>query len=178
MNQPLRSSHESQDDPTAALLTPDNGRSASADIEANTPVASRVCRSRVVRLCAAALLIAAFVGGIIAISTAHPGAGTHSTLVTARNGAVAADEPRCSAIGADVLREGGNAVDAAVASTLCIGVLQAHSSGIGGGGFMLVRPAHGARPLLIDFRETAGQAATSDMFINNITDASIGPLAS
>ncbi|KAJ1835201.1 hypothetical protein LPJ63_001326 [Coemansia sp. RSA 2711] len=106
------------------------------------------------------------------------GIDEHSTLITAHKGAVATDEPRCSAIGVDILREGGNAVDAAVASTLCIGVLQAHSSGIGGGGFMLIRPPRGERPVLIDFRETAAQAATSDMFIHNITQAVVGPLAS
>ncbi|KAJ2007866.1 hypothetical protein H4R26_000534 [Coemansia thaxteri] len=105
------------------------------------------------------------------------GAAGVSTLVTARRGAVATDEPRCSAIGVDVLREGGNAVDAAVASTLCVGVLQAHSSGIGGGGFMLVRPPGRARPVLIDFRETAGSAATEDMFIDDIKLAQIGGLA-
>ncbi|KAI8326002.1 gamma-glutamyltranspeptidase 1-like protein [Martensiomyces pterosporus] len=101
----------------------------------------------------------------------------HSTLVVAKRGAVATDEPRCSAIGLDVLREGGNAVDAAVASTLCIGILQAHSSGIGGGGFMLVRLPGDKKPVLIDFRETAGGAATEDMYINNITLAQIGGLA-
>ncbi|KAJ2161649.1 hypothetical protein GGF46_001331 [Coemansia sp. RSA 552] len=106
------------------------------------------------------------------------GASTHSTLVQARRGAVATDEPRCSRIGADVLRDGGNAVDAAVASTLCIGVLQAHSSGIGGGGFMLIRRPDGASPVLIDFREVAGAAATADMFAEDVMLAQIGGLAS
>ncbi|KAJ1672034.1 hypothetical protein GGF38_000349, partial [Coemansia sp. RSA 25] len=69
------------------------------------------------------------------------------------------------------------AVDAAIASTLCIGLLQAHSSGIGGGGFMLVRPPGGQSPVLIDFRERAGGAATEDMFIDDIKLAQIGGLA-
>ncbi|KAJ2587496.1 hypothetical protein IWW49_003444 [Coemansia sp. RSA 1797] len=179
--QPLPSSYETNDDSTAALLTFNNGRLGAADIEADVTAKSpalQLWRKRVVHLCAATLLVAAFVGGLIMVASTHSGNETHSTLITARKGAVATDEPRCSAIGADVLREGGNAVDAAVASTLCIGVLQAHSSGIGGGGFMLVRPSHNKRPLLIDFRETAAQAATSDMFVSNITNASVGPLAS
>ncbi|KAI9505100.1 gamma-glutamyltranspeptidase 1-like protein, partial [Coemansia spiralis] len=100
-----------------------------------------------------------------------------STLVTAKNGAVATDEARCSAIGVDILRNGGNAVDATVASALCVGVLQAHSSGIGGGGFMLIRPPGGQAPVLIDFREIAGAAATEDMFIDDIKLAQIGGLS-
>ncbi|KAJ2742537.1 hypothetical protein GGI20_004422, partial [Coemansia sp. BCRC 34301] len=100
-----------------------------------------------------------------------------STLITAKRGAVATDEPRCSTIGVNILREGGNAVDAAVASTLCVGLLQAHSSGIGGGGFMLVRPPGGQSPVLIDFRERAGGAATEDMFIDDIKQARVGGMA-
>ncbi|KAJ1724542.1 hypothetical protein LPJ53_001188 [Coemansia erecta] len=126
----------------------------------------------------AAVLITAFVGGLYALALNHKDAEPRSTLIAARNGAVATDEPRCSTIGVDVLREGGNAVDAAIASTLCIGVLQAHSSGIGGGGFMLVRPAGGKEPpVLIDFRETAAAAAKEDMFISNITLAQVGALS-
>ncbi|KAJ1730190.1 hypothetical protein LPJ61_003146 [Coemansia biformis] len=127
--------------------------------------------------CAVALLAVLFVGGLVVLVSSSPATATRSTLIAAKRGAVATDEPRCSAIGVAVLRDGGNAVDAAVASALCIGVLQAHSSGIGGGGFMLVRLPRGARPVLIDFRETAGSAATADMFIGNITQARVGGLA-
>ena len=66
-------------------------------------------------------------------------------------GAVAADEPRCSAIGAQVLDDGGHAVDAAVATALCLGVTHPHSSGIGGGAFMVIRLANGTREA-IEFR--------------------------
>ncbi|KAJ1679790.1 hypothetical protein EV182_001321, partial [Spiromyces aspiralis] len=99
-----------------------------------------------------------------------------SKLVTAQHGAVAADDYRCSTIGRDVLKDGGNAVDAAIATGLCIGVIQSFSSGIGGGGFMLIRP-HGAPPELIDFREEAPAAASVDMFYDNITLAQVGGLA-
>lgn len=59
------------------------------------------------------------------------------------HGAVATDDGRCSRIGIDVLREGGHAVDAAVAASLCLGVVSPASSGIGGGAFMLIRLASG-----------------------------------
>lgn len=63
-----------------------------------------------------------------------------------------------------MLQRGGSAVDAAVAATLCIGAVNSHSSGIGGGGFMLVY--NGSRAETIDFRETAPAAATERMFAN------------
>lgn len=75
-------------------------------------------------------------------------------VITARHGAVAADDRRCSRIGSDVLREGGNAVDAAVAVSLCLGVVSPASSGLGGGSFMLLRLAHGEAKAF-DMRETA-----------------------
>ena len=56
----------------------------------------------------------------------------------ASNSAVATDVPICSRIGLDVLRDGGNAADAAIASALCLGTTNPASSGLGGGGFILV----------------------------------------
>ena len=52
---------------------------------------------------------------------------------------MSADYKKCSEYGADILRvQNGNAVDAAIATALCVGVVNAHSAGIGGGGFMIV----------------------------------------
>lgn len=70
-------------------------------------------------------------------------------VVRVRHSAVATDDGRCSTIGRNVLREGGHAVDAAVAAALCLGVVSPASSGLGGGAFMLVRPAHGRQKCLI-----------------------------
>ncbi|GBG90657.1 hypothetical protein CBR_g51005 [Chara braunii] len=78
-------------------------------------------------------------------------------------GAVAADEPRCSNVGRDILSEGGSAVDAAIATALCLGVVHPMSSGIGGGGFMLVWLANGTAEV-IDMREQAPAGATKDMY--------------
>jgi gamma-glutamyltranspeptidase/glutathione hydrolase/leukotriene-C4 hydrolase len=76
---------------------------------------------------------------------------------------VAADEERCSAIGRDSLRLGGNAVDATVATALCLGVVNPMASGIGGGAFLLLRLANGSSEIY-DMRETAPAAASMDMY--------------
>lgn len=78
--------------------------------------------------------------------------------------AVAADNAECSKIGRDALMRGGSAVDAAVATMLCVGVINLHSTGIGGGGFMLVYDRHRKKAEMIDFRETAPQRANRDLF--------------
>lgn len=80
-------------------------------------------------------------------------------IIKARHGAVATDDGRCSTIGRDVLREGGHAVDAAVAAALCLGVVSPASSGIGGGAFMLIRTADG-KAQAFDMRETAPKKAS------------------
>ena len=81
--------------------------------------------------------------------------------------AVAADNPIASQIGVEILQEGGNAVDAAVATALVLGVLNPFASGIGGGGFAVVRFPDGAAPVALDFREVAPAAATVDMYQGN-----------
>ncbi|GAW11728.1 hypothetical protein ANO14919_010780 [Xylariales sp. No.14919] len=92
-------------------------------------------------------------------------------------GAVASESSVCSEIGINVLKKGGNAADALVATQFCIGVIGMYHSGIAGGGFMLVRGSDGQYEF-IDFRETAPAAAFEDMYNNN-TDASLyGGLAS
>ena len=78
--------------------------------------------------------------------------------------AVATDTKKCSDIGNDTLNANGSAVDAAIAAMFCLGVVNMHSSGIGGGGVMLVYIRKLKKAKVIDFRETAPAATTSDMF--------------
>ena len=81
--------------------------------------------------------------------------------------AVATDHKECSKIGNDTLNSNGSAVDAAIASVFCLGVINMHSSGIGGGGVMLVYNRKLKKAKVIDFRETAPGTTTSDMFPPN-----------
>jgi gamma-glutamyltranspeptidase/glutathione hydrolase len=78
----------------------------------------------------------------------------YEDAVTSRFGAVASSSPDASAVGVRVLAEGGNAVDAAVATVFAVGVVAQESCGVGGGGFLLYRGADGTAAVL-DFRETA-----------------------
>lgn len=59
--------------------------------------------------------------------------------LSGRKGMVAADHGRCSDMGLQILRSGGNAVDAAVTTTLCQGIMNPAASGLGGGAFILIR---------------------------------------
>src|SRR5437660_19081 len=79
---------------------------------------------------------------------------------------VASVNPIATEAGLKVLRQGGNAVDAAVSVALTLGVVDTDNSGIGGGCFMLIRRADGSFAA-IDGRETAPAAATRDMFVRN-----------
>lgn len=77
---------------------------------------------------------------------------------------VATDEPLASAAGLEILKRGGNAVDAAVATAFALAVAEPAAGNIGGGGFMLVRLANG-KTNFFDYREVAPGKATRDMYI-------------
>lgn len=79
-------------------------------------------------------------------------------------GIVTASEPEAALAGAAILAAGGNAIDAAVAAALALGVVEPQSSGIGGGSFTLIHLAASGETLVIDGRETAPAAATPLLF--------------
>ncbi|KAJ7870442.1 gamma-glutamyltranspeptidase [Mycena leptocephala] len=92
--------------------------------------------------------------------------------LSGKHGAVATEVGECSNIGVNTMKAGGNAADAILASALCVGTISAYHSGIGGGGFMLVRfPTPSGRHAyeMIDFRETMPAAGNETMYITNST---------
>ncbi|KAL5703852.1 Gamma-glutamyltranspeptidase 1 [Ranunculus cassubicifolius] len=108
--------------------------------------------------------------------TFPPSLQTRREVITVKQGAVATDDGRCSHIGTKVLREGGHAVDALVASALCLGVVSPASSGIGGGAFLIVRSSNGTSQA-IDSRETAPSLASQNMYAGNASMKSSGALS-
>ena len=106
-------------------------------------------------------------------------AGTRATF--APHAIVASDDPLAASAGVEVMKQGGNAVDAAVATGFALAVTFPEAGNLGGGGYMVIRMASG-RVAAIDYRETAPLAATRDMYIGadgKLTGESvIGPRAS
>jgi len=88
-----------------------------------------------------------------------------STTTQYHNGIVVCAYPDASQVGLDILKKGGNAVDAAVAVQFALAVTLPEAGNIGGGGFMVFRPAKGF-PNTLDFREKAPAAASKNMFLD------------
>ncbi len=110
-----------------------------------------------------------------AASAARPGARYPDTPVAAgAGGAVASMDVGASASGIDVLRRGGNAVDAAVATASALGVTVPWVAGPGGGGFMVIYNARTHAVTTIDGRETCPAACTTSMFVNPATGQPMG----
>ncbi len=103
--------------------------------------------------------------GIVSIGLlCAPPARAQRTAVEAEHGMVVSVYDVASQVGADVLKKGGNAVDAAVATGLALAVVYPYAGNIGGGGFMMIHLADG-RDVAIDYRETAPAAASHDMYL-------------
>ena len=94
----------------------------------------------------------------------HGAQGWPTQAVRASHGMVAADEQLGSEAGIEILKRGGNAIDAAVAVAFTLAVVEPAAGNIGGGGFMLIRLADG-KTTFLDYREVAPGKATRDMYI-------------
>lgn len=103
----------------------------------------------------------------------------HALPAAGEKGIVASAHPEASAAGVSMLHQGGNAVDAAVATAFALAVAEPYASGIGGGGFALVRMGEDLR--FVDFREVAPAKATREMYVRDgeaVRELSLdGPLA-
>jgi gamma-glutamyltranspeptidase/glutathione hydrolase len=93
-----------------------------------------------------------------------PAAVPNDLVARGAHGVVVSAEPHATQVGLDVLRAGGNAIDAAVAVALTLAVTHPQAGNLGGGGFLVLRLADG-RTSAIDFRERAPKAATADMYL-------------
>ncbi|MEO5613248.1 MAG: gamma-glutamyltransferase [Sphingomicrobium sp.] len=100
------------------------------------------------------------VSGCAATSASPP------TTTSSSTGMVSAADPRAAEAGAEILRRGGSAADAAIATLLALNVVEPQSSGIGGGGFMVYSDRGGA-PVTYDGRETAPAAADPNWFLKD-----------
>ena len=85
--------------------------------------------------------------------------------VSTRHGMVVAQEKLAARVGADILRQGGNAVDAAVATAFAMAVTYPRAGNIGGGGFMVIHLKDRGEDIAIDYRETAPAATTAETFL-------------
>ena len=83
-----------------------------------------------------------------------------------QRGMVASEQRLATQVGADILAQGGNAVDAAVGVGFALAVVLPNAGTLGGGGFMLVQTAKSAKPVALDFREVAPAAASRDMYLD------------
>lgn len=105
-------------------------------------------------------------------------AGDPPWIARSTSGMVAADSPEASQAGAEILKAGGNAFDAAIATSLALGVCRPESTGLGGGGFLVAYAAKEKRFIALDFRETAPAAATPERYAKLEAECGKGPSAS
>jgi gamma-glutamyltranspeptidase/glutathione hydrolase len=101
-----------------------------------------------------------------AVQTTPAPPSREPAVAVGRNGAVSSAETAASNIGIEIMKQGGNAVDAAVAVGFALGVTHPTAGNIGGGGFMVVRLPSG-EVTAIDYREVAPQAASRDMYVDS-----------
>src|SRR2546430_14266764 len=110
----------------------------------------------------------------IILRAGQPGLAARPTpvkeaTVIGTGGAAASVDAIATSVAIDILRRGGNAVDAAVAAAAALGVVEPFSCGLGGGGFMVIYSARDRRVFTLDGRETAPSAFRADSFINPST---------
>lgn len=137
------------------------------------------CRIRVVRVGLAAVAVgglavaAGIAGSSAAVGQGTPRAAVRRAVATGTGGAVASVDADASQAGIEVLRDGGNAVDAAVAVATTLGVTEPFVAGPGGGGYLVVYLAGQHRVVTIDGRETCPASCTPQRFLDPATGTAL-----
>jgi len=107
------------------------------------------------------LVICFFV--VVSAISADTGARSQQLI----SGLVLADSEQASKAGMEILKRGGNAIDAAIATAFALSVVDQASSGLGGGGFMVIYRAKDKKAFALDFRETAPQASRRELYVKD-----------
>ena len=108
--------------------------------------------------------------GVLFVAAAHSPQALASKALPPAQAAVATAHPLATQAAMDVLAQGGNAFDAAVAATAALAVVEPYGSGLGGGGFYLLRSGKDGVNMMLDARETAPLAAHSQMYLDAYGD--------
>jgi gamma-glutamyltranspeptidase/glutathione hydrolase len=116
-------------------------------------------------LACSAIVVASFAEAQSGISISSPSDRNNDLPVSAKHAMVVSIHHDASDVGLQILKQGGNAVDAAVAVGFALAVVFPQAGNLGGGGFMLIRMRHGDAHF-IDYREEAPAAATADMYLD------------
>ncbi|MFZ6711647.1 gamma-glutamyltransferase [Undibacterium sp. TC9W] len=129
-----------------------------------SPSCRKLCLSLLVPLCFAVVSPAsqAQLAAGIKYDTSYP----IISPVYAKSGMVATEQALASQVGLDILKRGGNAVDAAVAVGFALAVVLPNAGNIGGGGFMIIHDSKSGKDIALDFRELAPEKASRDMYLD------------
>src|SRR5438034_7466226 len=130
-----------------------------------------VARNALLALLACVACLGPLAAQAPAVIDAAPVTATRIEAVAARQGMVVAQEGRAARIGVEVLEQGGNAVDAAVATGFALAVTYPRAGTTGGGGYMLIHLAQGRIDTAIDYRETAPAATARAIFLDERGEA-------